>query len=403
MKYPLLATLRKTAHEIRLVIRAELRNIFHDEGVVLIMVFAPIIYATIYSMAYSTEVLRDVPIGVIDNSRTSSSRELISMLNAGPDTVVAYEPTDIEEAKRLFFERKIYGIIYIPDNYERDLLGGEQATVAIYLDASYMLMYRQVFQELAASISTSNAMVEFHRLIAKGANIPQAATITQPIIYQSHTLFNPYLGYGTFVMPPVLILILQQTLLVGIGMISGTQREQKEYRHLSSPPDLRLRISSLIIGKTAVYLSIYAVIVFYLLHLHYRLFHYPMRGETGVLLIFITLYLLACIFLGISLSTLFRRRETSLMLLLWTSIPLLMLSGVSYPHEAMPKSMQYLANIFPSTFGTQGFVKIATEGASLYEVINEIKALIILDIIYLCASIIGISAIHQRDTKSAHK
>ena len=206
------------------VMRNEFRSIFTDAGVVLILVLALIIYATVYSMAYGAQVLRNVPIGVVDECRTPTSRSLAATFNAGPNTYVAYNPTNMEEAKELFFSRKIYGVVYIPSDYEEKLLGGSQANVAIYVDASYFLMYRQAFQELVTSIGSTGAMVEFQRLIAKGADIPQAKATTQPVIYQSHNLFNPYLGYGTFVMPAIIMVIIQQTLLIGIGMIGGTWR-----------------------------------------------------------------------------------------------------------------------------------------------------------------------------------
>lgn len=148
--------------------RNEYRTIFTDGGVMLILVFALLIYATAYSLAYGAQVLRNVPIGVVDESRTPTSRSLIEAFNAGPNTYVAYEPTDMEQARRLFYDRKIYGVVYIPSNYAEKLYGGEQAVVAIYCDASYFLMYRQVFQELVTSIGQTGAMVEFQRLIAKG-------------------------------------------------------------------------------------------------------------------------------------------------------------------------------------------------------------------------------------------
>lgn len=133
------------------VMRNEFRSIFTDAGVVLILVLALIIYATVYSMAYGAQVLRNVPIGVVDECRTPTSRSLAATFNAGPNTYVAYNPTNMEEAKELFFSRKIYGVVYIPSDYEEKLLGGSQANVAIYVDASYFLMYRQAFQELVTS------------------------------------------------------------------------------------------------------------------------------------------------------------------------------------------------------------------------------------------------------------
>lgn len=386
-----MSAIRLYFKELRSIISNELRTIFQDEGVLLIVVFAPLIYATIYSFAYSTQVLRDVPVGIIDMSHTPSSRHLIQMIDIGPNTMVAYEAIDMEEARRLFYDRKIYSILYIPADYEQNILGGKSANVAIYLDASYMLMYRQAFEEMAASISAIGAKVEFNHLIAEGANIPQAITVTEPIIYQSHTLFNPYLGYGTFVMPPVMMLILQQTLLIGIGMIGGTWRENRLYKKLIPQGCARLHTFPIIFGRSIVYFAIYSLLLYYLLHVHYKIFNYPMNGTIGAIILFLAIYLFSCILFALAISTIFRRRESSLMFLLWSSIPLLMMSGVSYPHEAMPEWLRYLSNIFPSTFGTMGFVKIATKGASIYEVLPEIRSLTILIVIYLVFACLSVS------------
>ena len=361
----------------------EFKLIFHDAGVLLILVFAPIIYATIYSLTYGTQVLRNIPIGIVDNDRTPSSRILVDALWAGENAYIAYEPNDMQEAKRLFFNREIYGIVYIPNGYERNVVGGSGVVVPIYLDASYMLMYRQVFQNAVESIATINAAVEFQFLLTKGAQTPQAKAIVEPVKYASHTLFNPYLGYGSFVMPPVIILILQQTLLFGICMISGTERERGLH--------IKGNILRTIFGKALCYFCIYAVLSFYLLTVHYRLFHYPINGHTADIAIFISLYLLACISMSIALSALFCHRETPLMLFLWCSIPLLMLSGVSFPTSALPKWLQWFADIFPSTHGTHGFIKLQTMGASLPEIAPEITALSIMIVVYFALAYICFS------------
>jgi len=377
--------------------RNEFRTIFTDAGVLLILVLAMLIYATVYSMAYGSQVLRNVPIGVIDESRTPASRTLTETFNAGPNTYVAYAPTDMEEARELFFRRKIYGVVYIPSDYERRLLAGSQAVVAIYADASYFLMYRQVFQEIVASIGATGAMVEFRRLIAAGADIPQAQATTQPVIYQSHNLFNPYLGYGSFVMPAVLIVIVQQTLLIGIGMIGGTWREQRLYHRLCPAGRRRMSTLPIVLGKALTYGIVYAVTSSYIFGLHYRLFHYPMNGTTGAVVLFMALYLSACIAMGIAVSTLFRYRENSLLLLLWTSIPVLMLSGVSYPREGIPDWLYTLGQIFPSSHGVNGFIRIQSMGASLAEVLPELKMLCILTLVYGGLACIGIHLVIGRE------
>ena len=379
--------------ELATTIRNEFRAIFGDEGVILILIFAPIIYSTIYSLTYGTQVLRDIPIGVIDEDRTPASRELINILDTGANAVVAYEPTDIEDAKRLFFDRKIYGIAYIPNGYQHQLLAGNTGTVAIYLDASYMLMYRQVFQDMVAGLETTGAAVEFRRMLSMGVEIPTAKAIVEPIKYTSHTLFNPYLGYGSFVMPPVIILILQQTLLIGICMIGGTRRE----KNFSAQAHIAENSCTQILGRVVTYLIIYAVLSLYLLTVHYRLFHYPMNGNVWSIVLFMGVYLTACSLFGIAVSSLFRQRETPLMLLLWISIPLLMLSGVSFPTSAIPRYLQWIAAVFPSTFGTRAFVKLQTIGASLRDIFPELRALLLLILVYFV--LIGLGTHKNRAQK----
>ncbi|MEG1622244.1 MAG: ABC transporter permease [Alistipes sp.] len=389
--------IRSYWRQLGVVIRNEYQHIFTDSGVILVLILALLIYSTVYALAYNKQVLRNVPIGVIDMSKSGTSRQLINTFNAGPNTYVAYEPTNMEEAKQLFFGRSIYGIVYIPKDYEKQLLGGSQAVVSIYVDASYFLMYRQVFQEIVSSIGATGTMVEFQRLIAKGANIPQASATSQPVIYQSHNLFNPYLGYGSFVMPAIIIVIIQQTLLIGIGMIGGTWREFGLYRKLVPPGERRLSTFPIIMGKTMAYASVYAITSFYILNLHYKLFHYPMNGDPITVFLLMIPYILACILMGIAVSTLFRRRENSLLILLWTSIPILLLSGISFPREAMPNWLYTFGQIFPSSSGVNAFIRVQSMGASFADILPEIRMLWSLVIVYGGLAGLGIHLILKQD------
>jgi ABC-2 type transport system permease protein len=379
------------------VVRNEYRAIFTDGGVALVLVMAIFIYTIIYSFAYGPEVLRNIPIGVVDESQTPLSRDLVQAFDAGPNAYVAYEPTSMEEAKQLFYDRKIYGVVYIPQDYAKQVMGGLSAPVSLYVDASYFLMYRQVFQELVSGIGQTGAMVRLQRLIAKGVNLPQAQAVTQPVIYQSTNLFNPYLGYGSFMMPAIIIVIIQQTLLVGIGMIGGTWREQGLYRKLIPTHSLHMYTLPIVLGKAVVYSSIYAVSMFYIFTIHYRLFHYPSNGATWDVVGFLIPYLLSCIMLGIALSTLFRYREQSLLFLLWTSIPILLLSGASFPSEAIPSWLYNFGKIFPSSSGVNGYIRIRTMGATLRDVLPELRTLWMLVFIYGGLACLGIRRVTRRN------
>ena len=196
------------------------------------------------------------------------------------------------------------------------------------------------------------------------------------------------------------MVIIQQTMLIGIGMIGGTWREFGLYRKLIPANCKRMYTLPIVLGKALVYISIYAVTLLYIMTVHYKLFHYPSNGSTEAVVGLLVPYLLACIMLGIAISTLFRYRENSLLLLLlWTSIPVLMLSGVSYPRQGIPDWLFNLGQLFPSSHGVNGFIRIQTMGASIPEVFAEIKWLVILTVVYGGLACIGIHQVIGREQR----
>ncbi len=371
------------------VLRHEYRHIFRDGGVLLIVVGAILIYATAYSLAYRNEVLREVPVAVVDRSHTPASRQLVRSLDATPNLHVAYKPASLEEAKELFFARKINGAIVIPSDYEKKLLRNERVDLAVYADASYFLMYRQVFFDVMGSVLHSNSDIEWRRFVAKGAQLEQAEALSDPLTLSVRNMYNPYGGYATFVMPAIIMVIIQQTMLIGIGMVGGTWRERRLYRKLVPSGAERMSVVPLVLGKSAAYVSIYTLTLLYVLGFHYKLFGYPMNGRPGDIVLFLLPYVLSCTFMGIALSSLFKYRENSLIFLLFTSIPFLMLSGVSIPEQAMPGWLFRLGKIVPSSSGVDGFVRIQTMGATLSEVGVQFRTLWILTGVYFVLACAG--------------
>ena len=197
-------------------------------------------------------------------------------------------------------------------------------------------------------------------------------------------------------MPSIILVIIQQTLLIGLGMVGGTWRELKLYRTLIPAGEQRLAVLPMVSGKTVAYLSVYCLTLLYVLGVHYRIFGYPMNGSWGTVMLFLLPYLLSCIFLGIALSTLFRYRENSLLLLLFTSIPFLMLSGASIPKECMPEWLYAIGKVVPSSSGVDGFVRIQTMGATLSEVSVQWCTLWVLTAVYFGLACLGMRNIIRR-------
>lgn len=369
--------------------KQEYKNIFADWGVLLIFFGAILIYPFFYPIPYSNEVLKDVPIAVVDLNRSQLSRNLIRMTDANEFVNVYSKPLTLAEAKKQFFNGKIYGVLLIPDDFSKKILSKEQAQVVIYTDASYFLFYRQVSTGIFHSTGTMSAGIEIQRMLAKGYTADQAIAVRDPLPLIAYPLYNRSGGYATFVVPAILIIILQQTLLIGIGMLGGTAREKSSKHYLLS--DLKSKRGlKIVLGKTGAYFSIYMIHALYFFGVLFRIHQFPQRAELWQLLVFIVPFILSVIFLGIALAGLFRNREISIMVLLSTSVPALFLSGFSWPPEAIPAVMRYFSYLLPSTAGVDGFLKMNLMGASLGEVLFQWFLMWGLVLIYFILSVCSV-------------
>lgn len=187
--------------------------------------------------------------------------------------------------------------------------------------------------------------------------------------------FNPTAGFAAFLIPAVLVLIIQQTLLLGIGLAAGTARENNRFKDLVPINRHYNGTLRIVLGKGLSYFLVYVLVSFYVLHIVPRLFSLNQIGQPGSLVLFVAPYLAACIFFAMTTSIAIRNRETCMLIFVFTSVPLLFISGISWPGAAIPPFWKYVSYIFPSTFGINGFVKINNMGATLSEVAFEYKAL----------------------------
>ena len=196
-----------------------------------------------------------------------------------------------------------------------------------------------------------------------------------PIEYEDVALYNPTNGFAAFLIPAVLVLIIQQTLLLGIGLSAGTAREQNRFRDLVPINRHYNGTLRIVMGKGLSYFMVYSLVSVYILCVVPWLFSLNQIAIPGVLTLFTLPYLAACIFFAMTASIAIRNRETCMLLFVFTSVPLLFLSGISWPGAAMPAFWKYFSYIFPSTFGINGYVRINSMGATLNEVSFEYQAL----------------------------
>lgn len=360
-------------HDLFYIWKQEFRTTFRDQGVLIFFVLVPLVYPLIYSFIYTNETIREVPTVVVDNSRSSLSREYLRKVDASPETSIVAHCADMEEAKLMLKDRKAYGIIYIPAHFSDDIARGKQTQVSIFCDMSGLLYYKAL---LTANTNVSLAMNADIKMERAGNTTARQDEITAyPIEYEDVAIFNPTNGFAAFLIPAVLILIIQQTLLLGIGLSAGTAREQNRFKDLVPINRHYNGTLRIVMGKGLSYFMVYSLVTVYILCVVPRLFSLNQIAIPGVLTLFALPYLAACIFFAMTASIAIRNRETCMLLFVFTSVPLLFLSGISWPGAAMPEFWRYFSYIFPSTFGINGYVRINSMGATLNEVSFEYQAL----------------------------
>lgn len=360
----------------------EFRLVVGDMGILIFLFLLPLAYPIVYSLIYNPELVRDVQLVVVDNDRTPLSRELVRRMDATQGTWVIGYAANLQEAKRAVHEHKAYGILEIPEGFAGSIGEYQQAKAVLYCEMSLMLRYK------ALLVSSTDVMQDLSSLITTERidNIaPLAETIStgdlMPV--ENIQMGNIEGGFDSFIMPGILILILQQALLLGIGMSGGAVRENPLKASFNPLGNGRPSVLATMLGQGTLFILLMAVPVIYVIHYVPLMFKFPMAGNILEELLFILPMLLSTIGLGFILQGLVRERESIFVIWVVTSVIFLFLSGLTWPRYAFPGIWKFLSDCVPATWGVEGFIRMNTNGASLAQVHHAYINLWILAGVYL--------------------
>ena len=368
----------------------EWKSIKSDKAVISTFLSVAIIILVVYTYIYSNQVVKEVPVAVINQDATKMSRDYIAMLDATEGTKAIYSFTDLQEAKRAYYSKKIQGIVIIPKDFERNIKSGKQVAITTFSDASNMVFYKRILGDVTTINGYFSAGIFIKKEMSKGVFIAKAKENYTPIQAISTSLFNTTAGYATYMIPMLTALIVQLVLLMGIGILSGSRRESVT-THTNFPRLLHKGGTiPVLLAKACLYTAIFMVIIPIQVGIVYTLFAIPVKSSLFLIYVFIIPYVFSVVFLGITISSVFKRREDSIVFLVLLSIPSLMLSGLSFPKESFSEFYQLISKIIPSTPGINGFVKLTQMEASFLEVIYEWHHLWILTAVYFVLAAISL-------------
>ena len=337
-----------------------LKTIAADKGVLLLIAIAPVIYGFFYPWPYAEQAVTRVPVAVVDYDHSNLSRQITRFAQASPRIDVRMVIGDEHQARQALWRGEIEGYAILPRDLKRDVLRGSPAVATVEANGSYALLNKAVLSGFAEAVGTVSAGVEIRKLQVSGQSEPQAQAGRNPINTQMVALFNPTEGYGSYVVPAVALLIIQQTLLMGVGMLVGLWAETGQHR-----ADAATWLGRILGFSSVGYLSglLYFGWIFWVQD-------FPRGANMGGALVLLAFYIPAICTLGALLGVWFGNRERALQVLLFTALPMAFVSGFSWPAEALPDLLQALRWLFPSTAGIQASLRLNQMGAPLADVLG---------------------------------
>ncbi len=339
-----------------IALRDTLKAIFTDTGVLLILVIAPIVYAFYYPMPYSNEIVRRLPVAIVDHAQDSLSRKLIRMTSAAP-AIEVHVVNDEQQARQKLLNNQIMALMVIPADLKRNITIGKASAVNMIGNGGYFLASKSAQQAMAGAVLTLSAGIEIKRLTPLNHGDEQINAIRDPVPLRIQPLHNPNEGYSSYVVPAVAWLILQQTLLIGCALLVSTWWEKgKAY----APATVWLgRLSAV-------------SLIHYLVCIGYTGMMFSFWGyKTGVNpwgnLLLIAIFSPCVASLGCLLGLLIKDREQTMQILIFTALPMYFISGFSWPTQSLPEFLQYLRWVLPSTSVIQAGISFNQLGGTVFD------------------------------------
>ncbi|ATC57275.1 ABC transporter permease [Vibrio anguillarum] len=350
------------------LLKAELKALFTNPVVLLTVFGGVVFYSFLYPLPYTQQTPREQTLSIVNLDKSQASYQLERMVDATPQVKVIQRDSTIEDAKQAFLNRKVSGILVIPEHFYKDLLLGKSPTLAYAGDASYFLVYGTIVEGLSQAGGTLAAKSKVSRLVMEGEPLSLAAQHYSATSINLKPTFNPRMGYVDYVVPAVFVLILQQTMIMAAGLMGGTQKHGNGYWSHTTP--LRLILVR----------SIVLVAVYYLLSMYYFGASFTSHGintlaSAGHLLLLLLPFLLASCLCGIWLGSVTPRRELVTLVVLISSMPLIFSAGFIWPLEAIPRPIIWISNLFPSTPAIQSFLSLNQMGASWDQISTQWRIL----------------------------
>ncbi|OBQ55010.1 ABC transporter permease [Tamlana sp. s12] len=358
------------------ILKNELALILEDKSILLTCLVAPLLYAFFIGSIYSEKEVNEIPIAVVDYDHSNLSRKVSQLINSSEKVNINGHFSSLEEAMFYFNNLEVQGIVVIPKGFQNKTMNLDGSHVELILNNTKFLTSNEINKAVQQVVLTVAGGVRMSYYVSNKIPLDIAKQKAQPIMPVIKSIYNATNNYGDYLLPILLILILQQTLIIGFGQSVVHEFNHGMLQHIESYSFYDyMRVLS---AKSTYYIVLYVVYFFIFYKLIFPHFFLAFNGSIGFHLMLSCLFITIVLLYTILLASFFKTTIGWTEILAFSTYPLFLISGYSWPIESMPEPLQVVANLLPSTPFFKIFNALSNEGAHLVDITKEVMHLIIL-------------------------
>ena len=378
------------------LLRKEANLVLGDKSIFLVLFIAPFLYLFLIGTTYINKDEEKVSIGIVDMDRTNSSRAFLNKLNTTQKVAITHSYNSLSEAKNGLFRFDIHGIVNIPRGFEKKLKTKEVSPIGLILNNTKFLPSNDI-NKAVNSVALDYAIQSREAFFkSKEINPTLAREKANPIKVQVNGVYNPTNNYGNFLLPFVLLLILHQTLLIGMSESIASDRENgiMQISFLESENNFL----NYIIGKTGLYFFLFLTYLFFTFLVVFPLLDISINGNLFSLFAVSSIFLLATVLYSWFISSFFTSETRAMEVFALTSYPIFLITGVTWSVNEMPLFIQLISNLIPLNPYFVFLKKLVVMGVNSYWYLNEIIHLLILVFIGFIAAYLRFCYLQKKHT-----
>ncbi|WP_337842410.1 ABC transporter permease [Rheinheimera sp.] len=361
------------------IVFKELRQLARDRITFAMIVMIPLIQLMLFGFAINTDV-RDVPVGVVDFAGTSGSRQLVQDLQASQALLFVQSFDSVQQAEQAITAGQVSAVLYIPPDYERRLSDWRLGQASGHLAA------RPLAQWLtdASDPTLSGAIHSLQQLPIGQTQLLQGSP-QQGALAVVH-YFNPERRTAVNIVPGLVAVILTMTMILFTSAAIVREREQGNMEFLINTP---IKPLELMLGKILPYLCIGFIQTGLILGLGHLLFAVPLPLDLVSLFMVTLAFILASLTLGLLISTKAKTQLEAMQMTVFILLPSILLSGFMFPFVAMPKPVQWVAEVLPATHFVRMIRAVVLRDAHWLQLLPDLGALLAFALMGLALATLG--------------